>query len=359
MHIATAPFTAAQTRFADDFLNREGSRYLYGRTKEAESIARLIKVDGFIDDYTSDASFMGLPCIRLADLPADARVISTIVQARPISALRKLEQKNCSHLDFFAFHRLSGLPFREIPYWAGAKAHFIANRPDYTALHAALADAESRETMEHVLRFRLNHDLREMAGFVLNQKTMYIEPFLRLPGNGAVFFDLGAYDGYNSRQFLETYPDGSTAVLFEPIPQQAAALTANAANDARLSVFSLAVSDFDGPVSFSIDDTASTISKDGSGIACEAIRLDTFCARYQRVPDYIKMDIEGSELKALAGATQTIARHRPNLAISVYHDASHLTQAYKIVSEICPNYKFFLRHYTEGYTETVLFAVPA
>ena len=39
--------------------------------------------------------------------------------------------------------------------------------------------------------------------------------------------------------------------------------------------------------------------------------------------DFIKMDIEGAEPKALIGAERTIREHRPQLAISVYHDLKH------------------------------------
>jgi hypothetical protein len=35
--------------------------------------------------------------------------------------------------------------------------------------------------------------------------------------------------------------------------------------------------------------------------------------------DFVKMDIEGAERHALAGASEMIARHRPRMAICVYH----------------------------------------
>lgn len=41
---------------------------------------------------------------------------------------------------------------------------------------------------------------------------------------------------------------------------------------------------------------------------------------------YIKMDIEGSEMAALMGAKETIKRHKPYLAICVYHRKNDLTE---------------------------------
>ncbi|NJB69074.1 FkbM family methyltransferase [Desulfobaculum xiamenense] len=76
-----------------------------------------------------------------------------------------------------------------------------------------------------------------------------------------------------------------------------------------------------------------------------------------RSVDFIKMDIEGAEEKALLGASETIARYRPKLAISVYHRFDDLTRIPAVILEAFPGYRFNMRHYHRGFFETVLYAV--
>ena len=70
------------------------------------------------------------------------------------------------------------------------------------------------------------------------------------------------------------------------------------------------------------------------------------------------MDIEGSEQEALLGAKETILSSHPTLAISVYHKPEDLRKITTIVLGIRSDYKLYLRHYTEGTDETVMFFVP-
>ncbi|PLX83453.1 MAG: hypothetical protein C0616_00300 [Desulfuromonas sp.] len=72
--------------------------------------------------------------------------------------------------------------------------------------------------------------------------------------------------------------------------------------------------------------------------------------------DFIKMDIEGSELAALKGAKETICRFAPKLAISVYHHIEDFWELPQWIDALGLGYKFHLRHFTIHAEETVLFA---
>ena len=75
-------------------------------------------------------------------------------------------------------------------------------------------------------------------------------------------------------------------------------------------------------------------------------------------PSFIKMDIEGAEGAALEGARRLIARHRPILAICLYHRQSDLWRIPLLIESICPGYRHYLRaHETDGW-QTVGYAVP-
>jgi hypothetical protein len=69
------------------------------------------------------------------------------------------------------------------------------------------------------------------------------------------------------------------------------------------------------------------------------------------------MDIEGSEHNAILGAEQTIKKWKPKMAVSVYHRREDMFDLLLLLKSFVPDYKFFLRHYTDNQTETVLYAI--
>ena len=95
----------------------------------------------------------------------------------------------------------------------------------------------------------------------------------------------------------------------------------------------------------------------GNKIKVETLAIDESIPLSEKVT-LIKMDIEGSELKALEGAKTTIQKHKPRLAISLYHKPEDIVDIPKYLNELVPEYKFYLRHHSTDQVETVLYAIP-
>jgi FkbM family methyltransferase len=91
----------------------------------------------------------------------------------------------------------------------------------------------------------------------------------------------------------------------------------------------------------------------------ETISIDDYIEdnKIERV-DFIKMDIEGSELMALEGAYKTIVKFKPKLAIAIYHDMEEFTNIPKWIFNLKLDYEIFIGHYTIHAEETICFAKP-
>ncbi len=69
------------------------------------------------------------------------------------------------------------------------------------------------------------------------------------------------------------------------------------------------------------------------------------------------MDVEGSEMNALIGASKTIRRDHPRLAICIYHKEIDFIKLSSYILQLYPEYKLYIRHYTSYIWETVLYAI--
>jgi len=175
--------------------------------------------------------------------------------------------------------------------------------------------------------------------------------------SGEIYIDAGAFDGTTIMDFiLFTKGNYKKIYAFEPDPLNFHVLY-NEFYDCRDTVIEqLALSNTDGNVSFDARGTQSSrIIKDNeqqeSGNA-KTIKIDT----YMTEPvSFIKMDIEGGEYKALLGAQKIITKHKPKLAISVYHCDDDLVRLPILIKEMVAEYKLYLRHHTISSVDTVLY----
>lgn len=71
----------------------------------------------------------------------------------------------------------------------------------------------------------------------------------------------------------------------------------------------------------------------------------------------VKMDTEGAELDILKSLGPHISRSQPRLIVSLYHRMSDLYTIPRIVRELVPDRKIYIRHHTNWFLETVLYAL--
>jgi hypothetical protein len=69
------------------------------------------------------------------------------------------------------------------------------------------------------------------------------------------------------------------------------------------------------------------------------------------------MDIEGSEVAALQGASMIVRDFKPRLAISAYHRPDDLWTIPEIIRKTNPKYKIFFGHHSPMQWESVYYAV--
>ena len=92
----------------------------------------------------------------------------------------------------------------------------------------------------------------------------------------------------------------------------------------------------------------------------EVTTLDDFCRGLNLDIGLIKTDLEGFEQEFLAGARETIARHRPVLLISIYHNAADFFDIKPLIESWDLDYTFQISRppLLDIYFETMLICEP-
>lgn len=171
-----------------------------------------------------------------------------------------------------------------------------------------------------------------------------------------IFVDAGAYDGKSALEFCLWNPDYEKVYAVEPEEENCVKCRDTFSRNKIVSaeVIQSGLWSYDGVLKLCQDQDRSYVTEQGD-ITVSVSCLDHILEG-QRA-DFIKMDIEGAEMEALKGAADTIRKYHPKLAICVYHKPEDIIEIPSYIKMLNPDYKFYLRHYTLGTTETVLFAI--
>lgn len=176
--------------------------------------------------------------------------------------------------------------------------------------------------------------------------------------DGSIVIDAGANIGVFSIKVAHDFPH-STIYSFEPTMRTFETLKKNTAAYPNVSCFNLGLGDeiaekkisiwddFSG--SNSIGHAQSTPSEFGEPDRMQPVNITTIDEFAKNLPgvDFIKMDTEGYEAKILKGATETIKKWKPIIAMSAYHNPDDKEELPRLLKSICPDYICELRHDSE------------
>lgn len=190
---------------------------------------------------------------------------------------------------------------------------------------------------------------------------LYFDPDIIKLHDAEVFVDAGALNLETSLRFMEECqknhihnykihafePDGAS---YERCVDMLKTMT-----DVNIKLHNAGLWSEDTTLYFEeMGNAASRISKEKTGTSIKTVALDSCISG---PVTFIKMDIEGAELEALKGSREIIKRYRPRLAISAYHKKEDLLELPSYIKELVPEYKLYIRHYSNAAVETVLYAV--
>jgi len=238
--------------------------------------------------------------------------------------------------------------------------YFLAHRAEIDAAYALLSDDASRALYREMLDYRLRGDIA-----FLRRTQPEVQSYRELLGGCGIrsALDGGAYNGDSVRVMREALPTLTHILACEPDARTFRKLSAFAGESGTwLEPLHCALSDTAGNMTFHSSGSRGSgktgANRRGADVEVRCETVDSLCAYFQ--PDLIKLDVEGSEAAALSGASETIARGRPALAVSLYHRAEDLFRLpLWIAAHVRGEYSFHLRRppcYPAW--DLMLFAVP-
>jgi FkbM family methyltransferase len=345
------------TKFYDLFMgDKKIKRYVFGINEYAENIAKIANIDGFIDDFTQATHWLGKPVYKLASIAPDSLVISCVTASFPVAALCNLAAAGIQQFaDYFSLAEASDGQLPQVRAIVETREDYRQHASEYEWVRQHLHDQPSRDIFERLLDFRLTGNLQPMTVFEYAADRQYFEPFLELR-QGEVFVDGGGFDGFTSEEFAKRSPDFSAIHLFEPSTKMLAVAQKRLFDLARVTFHPVGL--YDHPACLNFDasgGSASRITLSGT----ETIKVERLDDAVSEAVSFIKLDLEGAELAALKGSQKHIIADHPKLAIAVYHQPADFWQIPKFILSLRDDYKLYIRHYTEGWTETVMFFIPA
>ena len=297
--------------------------------------------------FSGSTEFRGIPAGDLSSLTdnnqqtSDAVVIITLGKPALATALKQTFRELGYQNVFWAFDFFEySLHHTPISTMNSLEKLLRNESSNIKQAYQLMSDEESQTLFRKILATYARSEIITLPSRPIDEQY-FAEDILHK--GFSCFIDCGAYTGDTIDEMVKRGVSPQTVACFEPDPENYARLTANPnlKKASRVETFPCALGASESVLSLSSNNTNSSVVA-GGDIQIRSVAIDDVIG--DLAPTYIKMDIEGAEPEALIGAQQTIHRHHPDLAISIYHLVDHLWRLPLLISSMGSGYRLYLIH---------------
>ena len=229
----------------------------------------------------------------------------------------------------------------DVPVYGGGlfnNEYVLSNKEALEHIYSRLGDEKSKETLECIIRYKLSGKLDFLYKCEVAEDEPY-NTFLKL-NDSESYIDLGAYTGDTVADFTSRVNNYSFITAVEPDKKSFKKLCANTETLKNFKAINACVSDKSGTEFFAM--RGGRNSSLGEGLEIRSVTVDEIA---EKGATFIKADVEGGELKLIAGAENTILKYRPKIQLACYHRNEDLFALPEAVFKIRDDYKLYLRHF--------------
>ena len=218
------------------------------------------------------------------------------------------------------------------------KDHII----DFVWLYEELSDYRSKKVLYAILASWITFNWEYLRENTEKQFKDYFDlDLIPCISEDEVFVDLGAFTGDTIADFIDVYGENfSQIIAYEVDPKNYEKLIDNTDNYVGIDARNRGAGDSYSTMYIDSSDSTTVVSDKGkTPVQIVPLDEDLDCKI-----TWIKMDIEGSEQTAIMGLTGHISIDKPKLTICTYHNNHDIWKIPRLIRDINPDYKFYMRY---------------
>lgn len=325
-----------------DFLKKDGKPVMiYGMGNGAEKIISTLNTYQITvseifasDEFVRGHSFLGYKVLKYSEVCEkydDFNVVLAFATHLE-NVIENIKKINSEHKVFAP----------DVPVAGGGlftREYVKEHNDDFDFVYEHLADEKSKKDYIDILNFKVSGKVDYLLNSFCEKESIY-RNILRLNDSESIV-DLGAYDGDTIREFT-AYTKGkySKIIALEPDAKSYKKLIKNTAEMKNLETYNMGAWNEKDTLIFAKEQSRNSHIS-ASGVPVKVTDIDSLI-------DYpvtmIKMDIEGSEMKALDGAKRIIKTYLPKLYVCAYHRNEDLFALGKKILSLNDKYTLYFRH---------------